>query len=59
MNDTIEVCHIVVMNNDEMDMLKLIGTGIIAVKEGRALPPAPTGEQQQVMFGLFERILEM
>ena len=59
MSVDVETCHIVVMNDDEMEVLKLIANGVLAIKEGREPPPSPDGLQAITMFNLFQRILEM
>lgn len=59
MSIDVEVCHIVVMNDDELKVMKLIAEGVIAISEGREPPPSPSGEQAETMFNLFRRFKEM
>lgn len=51
--------YLVVLREEEMAVLKLIGSAMIAISEGRPTPPAPTDEQHATLLELFQRIEEM
>ncbi len=63
MNDQgldVEACHIVVMNDAEMEVMKLLADGLLAAYEDQEImPPNPTPEQTQTLLNLFQRIQEM
>lgn len=59
MSVDVETCHIVVMNDEEMDVLKLLASGLLAMNAGVALPPHPTEEQVATLVVLCQRIQEM
>lgn len=59
MSDDIEVCHFVLISDKEMTVLKLLAEGIMAINEGREMPPHPTEKQAETMLALFNRIKEM
>lgn len=59
MSVDVETCHIVVMNDDEMDVLKILAAGLIAMSTGLEMPPPPTDEQLPTLIGLCQRIRGM
>lgn len=54
-----EFCHVLVMDDEEMDVLKLLAQGVVAISQRREPPTGPTSEQSETMLRLFERVLEM